>query len=365
MSARYDTGHADKKVMPGAYSAKVEYINDPTQTGRIKVRIPVLYGMPSDTKTENLPWARPCLPFGGGHDYGAYAIPPVGSTVWVIFEGGNIEYPIWIGTWPGIPTEPQTMLRDSNKKLPERPVSMSPDLNTTWQSAPGPDGPVEGLIQVDSRPERYVVFKSPKGAAVLIEDRDEAEFLQIVDRGGQNLTFNSPVKSSENLKNAAARGGRTSLNGDPVPMDSTLAEEASVLLIDQAGQHLELLASKNGNRVRLVSKPTGENKEIDATSVTLELDSSRSRACITVMKDGLVKAQIEVDGETESIRLNAPNGISISTTNLDIQGNLNVLGDIIAHGDSSTMGEGFFGKDLSSVRDGSTKPLAAVALPQV
>ena len=58
----------------GIYDAIVEYNADPLQLGRVVVRVPLFHR--ADYTTEQLPWARPCSPFGGGPGYGTYMIPP-------------------------------------------------------------------------------------------------------------------------------------------------------------------------------------------------------------------------------------------------------------------------------------------------
>lgn len=42
--------------------------------------------------------AEACTPFGGLGS-GFYAIPPVGAGVWIEFEEGNLNKPIWTGSW--------------------------------------------------------------------------------------------------------------------------------------------------------------------------------------------------------------------------------------------------------------------------
>ena len=63
---------------------------DPMQTGRLMVQVPdVTNILPSS-------WAMPCLPFAGLQS-GFYAVPEISSTVWVEFEQGDPDYPIWTG----------------------------------------------------------------------------------------------------------------------------------------------------------------------------------------------------------------------------------------------------------------------------
>lgn len=74
----------------GKYRGKVENNADPRQLGRLQVSVPSVLG---DT---NLPWAMPCVPYAG-NKVGWFALPPKGANIWVEFEGGNIDYPIWTG----------------------------------------------------------------------------------------------------------------------------------------------------------------------------------------------------------------------------------------------------------------------------
>lgn len=74
----------------GKYRGKVENNVDPMQLGRVQVSVPAIYG---DSK---LAWAMPCTPYAG-KKVGLFLVPPKGANVWVEFEGGDIDYPIWAG----------------------------------------------------------------------------------------------------------------------------------------------------------------------------------------------------------------------------------------------------------------------------
>lgn len=76
----------------GKYKAIVVDINDPDAMGRIKVRCPAIYGEYASG------WCMPCIP--NAIDYnGDFFIPPVGEGVWIEFEAGNTDYPIYSGSW--------------------------------------------------------------------------------------------------------------------------------------------------------------------------------------------------------------------------------------------------------------------------
>jgi hypothetical protein len=74
----------------GKYRGKVANNVDPMQKGRLQVSAPAVLG------DGNLSWAMPCVPYAGSQ-VGLFAVPPVGANVWVEFEGGNTDRPIWSG----------------------------------------------------------------------------------------------------------------------------------------------------------------------------------------------------------------------------------------------------------------------------
>lgn len=79
----------------GKYRGKVENNVDPQQQGRIMVSVPAVTG------SGMLNWAMPSAPFAG-NGVGLFAIPPTGANVWVEYEGGNPDRPIWSGCFWGI-----------------------------------------------------------------------------------------------------------------------------------------------------------------------------------------------------------------------------------------------------------------------
>lgn len=76
----------------GKYRGLVEDIDDPENLGRIRARVPAVFG------EEPSPWAMPCLPFAGAQ-HGLSLIPEAGDGVWIEFEGGDLSRPIWSGCW--------------------------------------------------------------------------------------------------------------------------------------------------------------------------------------------------------------------------------------------------------------------------
>lgn len=85
----------------GKYRGKVENNIDPLQLGRVQISTPAVLGEGS------LSWAMPSVPYAGS-GVGFFAIPPNGANVWVEFEGGDPDYPIWSGCFWGSGEVPAT-----------------------------------------------------------------------------------------------------------------------------------------------------------------------------------------------------------------------------------------------------------------
>lgn len=73
----------------GKYRGTVSDNADPTNRGRLKVKVPSVLGTVEA-------WAMPCVPYAGA-SVGFYSLPEPGTGVWVEFEAGDPSYPIWSG----------------------------------------------------------------------------------------------------------------------------------------------------------------------------------------------------------------------------------------------------------------------------
>lgn len=73
----------------GKYRGKVTDNIDPLEIGRLLVDVPQLAQLSAG-------WAMPCVPYAGPQ-VGFCLVPPIGAMVWVEFEGGHVQYPIWVG----------------------------------------------------------------------------------------------------------------------------------------------------------------------------------------------------------------------------------------------------------------------------
>ena len=81
---------------PNLYRGIVEDTNDPKNLGRCRVRVPSLHGALT-FPVNILPWARPLVTTHTAKNRGSVILPRVKDVVWVLFEGGDKDYPIYIG----------------------------------------------------------------------------------------------------------------------------------------------------------------------------------------------------------------------------------------------------------------------------
>jgi len=77
----------------GKYRGQVTDNQDPDNLGRIRAKVPSVLG------DEETGWALPAFIYGGAAEQGLYAVPDLDAGVWIEFEGGDLSYPIWSGTW--------------------------------------------------------------------------------------------------------------------------------------------------------------------------------------------------------------------------------------------------------------------------
>jgi uncharacterized protein involved in type VI secretion and phage assembly len=143
-------------------------ILDPEQRGRIQALVPDVLGMTPTT------WALPSFPVAG-KQMGAYAVPQVGSGVWIEFEQGDPDHPIWTGCFWGMAAEVPALALAGN------PASPSIVLQTGGQNAimisdvPGPAG--------------GILLKTASGAMISISDTG----ITISNGKGATITMTGPV----------------------------------------------------------------------------------------------------------------------------------------------------------------------------
>jgi len=111
----------------GKYRGRVENNLDPLMLGRVQVSVPAVFG------GGTLAWALPCTPYAGA-GVGLFAIPPVGANIWVEFEGGGVEQPIWSGCFWGAGEVP------ASPAVPQMKVFKTDGITLELSDVPGVGG---------------------------------------------------------------------------------------------------------------------------------------------------------------------------------------------------------------------------------
>ncbi len=133
----------------GKYRALVVDNQDPESLGRLKLQVPSVLGDQVVTG-----WAAACVPYGGAAGQGWLAVPDLGAGVWVEFEDGDLEFPIWVGTFWSLPGGDSELPRSND-----------------------PDGAEQDDVQA---PPTRKIFKTAKGNTLQFEDADGAEEILVV-----------------------------------------------------------------------------------------------------------------------------------------------------------------------------------------
>jgi uncharacterized protein involved in type VI secretion and phage assembly len=160
----------------GKYRATVLNNVDPEMRGRLMLNIPDVLGVVPST------WAEPCTPLAGptGPPMGVYLVPPIGAGVWVEFEHGDPNYPIWVGCRWGGPSDIPPLAHAG------LPVSPNIVMQTVGQNSfvisdlPGPTG--------------GIMLKSATGASIIVNDTG----IYIQNGKGASLIMTGPTVTINN-----------------------------------------------------------------------------------------------------------------------------------------------------------------------
>lgn len=158
----------ETKKYYGKYRGTVLQNVDPMQMGRIQVIVPDVSAiLPSS-------WAMPCVPIAG-KQMGSYFVPQIGSGVWVEFEQGDPDYPIWTGCFWGSAAEVPVLALAGNPASPSIVLGTGLMNTVAVSDLPGPTG--------------GIMLKSTTGAFILVNDTG----IYIQNGKGASVTMVGPT----------------------------------------------------------------------------------------------------------------------------------------------------------------------------
>jgi len=200
----------------GKYRGFVVDNEDPEQRGRLKVRVPSVLG------DQTLGWALPCLPFGGLANQGLFMVPEIDSQIWVEFEEGNLERPIWVGVF--------------------------------WQQ--GADVPEEAA----KTPPTTRVLRTPSGHVLQFDDADGEEQFRLAHPSGAEMIIDP--QGTVNLTDASGNSVVLDAASNALTISDASGNE---IVMDSAGT---TVSDSNGNKIVMAASG------IDVKGAQIVLDGS-------------------------------------------------------------------------------------------
>jgi uncharacterized protein involved in type VI secretion and phage assembly len=143
------------------------------QQGRLQIQVPDVAGLIPAS------WAMPCVPIAGIQN-GMVALPVIGSGVWVEFEQGNPDYPVWVGCFWGSVAEIPALALLTPPGLPAITFQTPLQNGLTISDLPGPTG--------------GIMLKSATGATLIVNDTG----IYIQNGKGAMITLVGPTVTINN-----------------------------------------------------------------------------------------------------------------------------------------------------------------------
>ncbi|WP_299773894.1 phage baseplate assembly protein V [uncultured Tateyamaria sp.] len=157
----------------GKYRGTVVNNVDPLLTGRIQAIVPDVSGVALSS------WAMPCFPMAGIQT-GNVAVPPIGAGVWIEFEKGDPDYPIWTGGFFGSAAEVPALANITPPGLSALTMQTTLQNGVTVTDLPGPTG--------------GIVLKTTAGASLIVNDTG----IYIQNGRGASITLVGPTVTVNN-----------------------------------------------------------------------------------------------------------------------------------------------------------------------
>ena len=162
-----------RKKYYGKYRGTVINNVDPMQIGRIQAMVPDVSALIPTS------WAMPCVPIAG-KQMGTFFVPQIGAGVWIEFEQGNPDYPVWVGGYWGIVAEVPVLALAGIPASPNIVLQTAAQNTIVVSDLPGPTG--------------GIMLKSTTGATIIVNDTG----IYIQNGKGASLIMAGPTVTINN-----------------------------------------------------------------------------------------------------------------------------------------------------------------------
>jgi uncharacterized protein involved in type VI secretion and phage assembly len=157
----------------GIYRGTVLSNLDPQQIGRITATVPDAGGLTPST------WITPCFPVAG-KSMGTFFVPQIGAGVWVQFEGGDPDRPVYSGGWWGLSAEVPALAMAGVPGDPNFVIQTMLQNSIVLSDLAGPTG--------------GIMLKSTTGATIIVNDTG----IYISNGKGASIVMTGPTVTINN-----------------------------------------------------------------------------------------------------------------------------------------------------------------------
>jgi hypothetical protein len=262
----------------GKYRGKVSSNKDPLHLGRVQVQVPAVYGSGQQS------WAMPCTPYAG-NDIGFFAIPPVGSNVWVEFEAGDPDYPIWSGCFWG------------ENQLPANAKVEEPDKVQVFRT---PYGITLTLSNLGDNKGLTLVVESPTVQRTL-KLVFNADGIELNNKDETTIKIKADIIELKNRTNSTITITQNNIESKQTSVKTNLTATTIDLICDPATVKL--------------SSATGI--ELNNTPANAKLNNSGIELSTTAPQIKMTPAQIELSNIAANIKL-LPVGVNVNNGALEV-----------------------------------------------
>jgi hypothetical protein len=147
----------------GIYRGTVLSNIDPLLQGRITVVVPDVGSVTPST------FVNPCVSMAGKQQ-GTFMVPEIGASVWIQFEAGDPDKPVWMGgSWPDPAMVPVAAL--APVEPPGQAIVFQTTLQQLFMISDAPPVPMLAPVPAPAPPGTGgIVLRSPTGAMIVVND---------------------------------------------------------------------------------------------------------------------------------------------------------------------------------------------------
>lgn len=249
----------------GKYMAVVYDNNDPKMKGRIRVKCPQIYG---DSISD---WALPCFT---SH---SFFVPEEGDLVWIEFENGDPDFPIWTGWIPkGAGNNTQAPFQETHTELKDKSGNIidTDKLEHETNEMDNFEHKKYHGHPLYYTPHRYG-FKTPQGHIIELNDDLSTGYIKVYSKDGHEIILQEDESGHGYIRIKDTKG--------------------QIILIDTVNDKIQISGNTTIEITANEVKISGANKTT-VESPTIELNGD-----VTVNGNLHATGQItDVDGDVHS-----------------------------------------------------------------